>query len=161
MIWDKEGEEDTVDEVATSLFEAAEGGDEVKRGRSKSKKRRDKKKRHRSEKDDKKNDRKAPKKTQNSKKKKKSSSSRSLSSVSSATSQSSQSDSSKSSSKSSSAEEAGKTMFFLGESVCAMISFVTSSQVQLIYIWTCHFVLWYPCHTIFENVKLLFVFEAL
>ena len=46
LIWDKEGEEDTVDEVATSLFEAAEKDDDDHRGRptTKGKRKKDKKK---------------------------------------------------------------------------------------------------------------------
>lgn len=44
LIWDREGEENTTDEVASSLFEAAEkGGDEEGRGRGRSRTKKDKK----------------------------------------------------------------------------------------------------------------------
>ena len=95
LVWDKDGEEDTVDEVATSLFEAAEdnSGDQDSRGRSKAKgKEKDKRKSRKSK------DQKKKRKKDKKKQKKRSSSSSEVSSVSSCPTSSSEKSSSSSSS---------------------------------------------------------------
>ena len=92
LIWDKEGEEDTVDEVATSLFEAAEKDDDDTRGRPTTKGKGRKEKKTKKSKDQK--DQKDKKK----KKKRRSSSSSEKSSISSSSKSSSGGSKSKSSS---------------------------------------------------------------
>ena len=54
LVWDREGEEETVDYVTTNLFKAAEGGEDEsnRRGRSKSKAKRNKSKTKKARKDE-------------------------------------------------------------------------------------------------------------